>query len=514
MTSRAQEITLDERTWTLYEDKMLGEGGFGRVYAGLSPDGKPVALKLVPVGPQADREQLVAPGLNGPKNVLPILAHGKWRGQYVLAMPCASRSLRDLLDDADGNRLSLAEAMPILRDILSALKAIGGSNAHEPVIHRDLKPANILEHDGEWCVADFGIAKYADATTATNTAKFARTPAYAAPEQWRGDKTEPRTDIYSWAVMALEMLTGQLPFRGPSEEDFKEQHLTAEPPALTELPDSLAALLRRCLAKQPAARPTAAEILGSLLTINETPSTPILEGLDRIERREVERRTREKAREARAIARRERRAALAAEAAKGLNDIYSPLWATLKRHIPSIVEEPVSLSATTPSPVALIKHPDVELHVWLSAAISGVPWHRIRKGFDVIAIAGVTLRLPKKSVGQVGSEYELWYCNPAGDDRYRWYEMAWSFTNPRDNTVEWYDPKAQTPAATYDLLTNTGDDLPWAVSKPLTPVDPVEFVERWCDTITDAFEGRLPTHWITLDPRSTSGIFFLTDAEE
>ena len=509
-TLRLQEITLDERTWTLYEDKILGEGGFGRVYAGLSPDGKLVAVKLVPVGPQADREQLVAPGLSGRKNVLPILAHGEWRDRYVLAMPRASRSLRDLLDDADGNRLPLADATPILRDILSALEAIGGPSAREPVVHRDLKPANILEHDDEWCVADFGIAKYADATTRTNTAKRAHTAPYTSPEQWRGDRVEPRTDIYAWAVMALEMLTGQLPFRGPSEEDFKEQHLTAEPPALTEMPDSLAALLRRCLAKQPAARPTAAEALERLAIVNEVPSTPILRGLDRIERQEVERRTREEAEEAQANALREYRAALASAAADELDGVCSLLWHTLKQRMPSIVEDPVRLSEVSNRPATLIGHSDVEVCLWPSQPVDAIEWQNVRRSFDVIAISAIILAVPGKSVGQTGSEYELWYCNPSGDDHYRWYEMAWSFAGKRDNTVAWQDPKALALRDSYKLL--IGEDVPWGISMPLTVVDGTEFVERWCNIIIDAFQGQIHQHWATRSDRVRK-LFSLVDGE-
>ena len=505
-----QEITLDGQTWTLDKKECLGTGGFGAVYAGLSPEGEPAALKLVPVGPHSDRERLVAPGVSGQKNVLPIWAHGEWNGHYVLAMPRAARSLYERLGELNGKPLSADEAMPILLDILSALNEIGGGHAQEAVVHRDLKPSNVLEYDGEWCVADFGIARYADATTSTNTAKFAHTAPYTSPEQWRGDRTEPRTDIYSWAVIAVEMLTGQLPFPGPSEEEFKEQHLLEEPPALIGISDGLVALLKRCLAKRPAARDTAAELLRRLPTINETPSAPILEGLDRIELREVERRTQDQVREDKAIALQERREDLAKDAANELNGIYSQLWATLYQRMPSIVEEPVDLSTTASSLVTLIKHSDLEMRVRLSESIPG-PWHRVRESFDVIAMASIALRLPRKTKGQTGSEYELWYCNPAGDDRYHWYEMAWSFTNARDNNVAWHDPKAMIPSDSYKLLTSA--DLPWAVAMPLTLVDGTKFTEDWCAIVANAFEGHLPQHWLTLSPRSSPGIFLLTDGE-
>ena len=402
--------------------------------------------------------------------------------------------------------------MPILSDILSALEAIGGPSAREPVVHRDLKPANILEYSGEWCVADFGIAKYADATTATNTAKFARTAAYASPEQWRGDQTEPRTDIYSWAVIAFEMLTGQIPFRGPSLEDFKEQHLFEEPPALAGKPHLLTALLKRCLDKQPANRWTAAEALERLATINEEPSTPTLERLDRIELREVERRTKDTIRVAKAAERREWRKALAEGAGEELYSAYRLLWHTLKQRMPSIVEEPVPLWPSTSSRVTLIDYRDVKLEIEMSHPVEDMPWKRVRPSFDLIAISGVRLQIPETFAGQVGSEYELWYCNPAGDDHYHWYETGWSFTGDRGQNTGWYDPVLQQPHDSLRLLTEAG--LPWALSKPLTLVDPVEFVERWCDIVADAFDGRLPQHWLVLDPRSARNLFFLADAKE
>lgn len=506
------EIVLDQKTWSLDENEILGRGGFGVVYAGCSPDGEPVALKVLPVGPPADRERLVAPGLSGRKNVLPILAHGQWEDRYVLAMPRADRSLRDVLDTLGGQAMAIEDAMSILRHTLSGLDAIGGDGARDPVVHRDLKPNNVLEYRGEWCVADFGIARYADATTGANTAKLAHTAPYTSPEQWRGDRVKPRTDIYSWAVMAVEVLTGQLPFPGPSEEDFREQHLTAEPPALTEMPDSLVALLRRCLAKQPAARPTAAEALDQLAIVDEVPSTPILKGLDRIERREVERQTREEAEEAAASARRERRAALAIDAANELDGIYSSLWRTLKRRMPSIVKEPIRIPPGTTSPVNVIEHEDLALWIWANHPLDDMEWGRVRESLDVIAVSGIALKIPGRSRGHVGSEYELWYCNPCGDDRYRWYEMAWSFTGERDDSVSWYDPKHLIPTDSFEVL--TGRDVPWAVSMPLTLVDNAKFVERWCAIIVGAFEGRLPQRWLTLDPRSSPNIFLLTDGEE
>lgn len=507
-----QKILLDGRTWMLDVAEVLGKGGFGTVYGGLSPTGEPVALKIVPAGPLSDRERLVAPGLSGRKNVLPISAHGEWDDKYVLAMPRANRSLRDLLDAMDGAPMAIEDAMPILLGILSGLDAISGEGARDIVVHRDLKPNNVLEYEGEWCVADFGIARYVDATTGTNTAKFARSAPYASPEQWRGETVEPRTDVYSWAVIAVETLTGKLPFPGPTSEDFEKQHRFGKPPKLAAMSDRLKALLLSCLAKHPASRPKAAEAQDRLSMINATPSTPVFQGLDRIERQEVERQTAEAIREAKAIERLNRRRELAVDAANQLDNIIDSLWTTMKEHMPSIVEEPITLSTATDQPVWLIKHHDVELYTAAAHAIDGIKWHHVRRSFDVISMSAIVLTIPKWSTGHVGTARELWFCNPSGNDRYRWYEMGWSFTNERDNIVAWRDPSVLDPLHSYQLL--TGADLPWAVSVPLTRIETPQFVENWCEIIQDAFDGQLPQHWLTVSTRSSPGIFLLTDGEQ
>jgi serine/threonine protein kinase len=68
--------------------------------------------------------------------------------------------------------------------------------------------------DGRWCLADFGISRYAEATTAPDTRKLAWTPAYAAPEQWRAEPASAATDVYALGVIAYELLAGIRPFRG------------------------------------------------------------------------------------------------------------------------------------------------------------------------------------------------------------------------------------------------------------------------------------------------------------
>src|SRR5699024_7455063 len=94
-------------------------------------------------------------------------------------------------------------------DIATTLTDLDGS-----VVHRDLKPENVLYLDGHWCLADFGIARYAEATTSPDTRKFALSPLYAAPERWKGERATTATDIYSLGVIAYELLSGEVPFTG------------------------------------------------------------------------------------------------------------------------------------------------------------------------------------------------------------------------------------------------------------------------------------------------------------
>jgi eukaryotic-like serine/threonine-protein kinase len=180
-------------------------------------------------------------------------------------MPRAERSLRLHLDEAAGP-LGVSDAVAILSDVATALADLDGR-----VVHRDLKPENVLLLNGNWCLADFGISRYADATTAPDTQKYAMSPPYAAPERWRGERATAATDVYSLGVIAYELLSGSLPFAGPAMHDFREQHLHRRAPSLGNVPAPLGALIEECLFKPFEARPTPANVLARLAGIEEPP---------------------------------------------------------------------------------------------------------------------------------------------------------------------------------------------------------------------------------------------------
>src|SRR4051812_22887546 len=229
----------------------IGGGGFGQVYAVESTQGETAVIKLVPKAPGAIRELLFV-DLNGARNVVPIIDSGETADSWAIVMPYAEKSLREHLDQIE-TPLETADTIAILKDIGIALADLDGK-----VVHRDLKPENVLLLNGHWCLADFGISRYAEATTAPDTQKYAWSAPYAAPERWRAERATSATDVYSFGIIAFEMLTGARPFPGPEFYDSREQHLHVDPPALTAGAPPLRSLITECLYKASGARPGAA----------------------------------------------------------------------------------------------------------------------------------------------------------------------------------------------------------------------------------------------------------------
>ncbi|MFN2565157.1 MAG: protein kinase [Gemmatimonadaceae bacterium] len=258
----------------------LGGGGMSHVFeaheAALDRD---VVIKvLLPelaVGVNADRfhrEVALAARLQHP-HIVGVLAAGEGEGLLYYVMPrVEGESLRSRLNRV--GRLGVAEAVVILRDVARAL-----AYAHEHgVVHRDIKPENILLSGRAAAVADFGIAKALSASrdneappaagdrALTQTGTTVGTLAYMSPEQAAGDPaTDHRTDIYSFGVVAYEILCGAPPFTGRSPRAILAAHLRDAPQPLRDrrpdVPDALEELIARCLAKDPADRPSSASEL-------------------------------------------------------------------------------------------------------------------------------------------------------------------------------------------------------------------------------------------------------------
>jgi serine/threonine-protein kinase len=254
----------------------LGRGGMATVY--LAHDEKharDVALKVVRSELVATvgsgrflREIEIAAQLRHP-NIVPLydsgrvppeeLGAGSERardGILYYVMPYeAGKSLRDRLRRE--TRLPIDDVLVILRDICDAL-----AYAHERgIIHRDVKPDNILLAGRHALVSDFGVARAAsEVATATSTGAgvMLGTPAYMAPEQVAADpNVDHRADIYAVGALAYELLAGHAPFRGEAREILAAQ-LAQDPEPIAavrrDVPEALAELVMKCLAKNPAER--------------------------------------------------------------------------------------------------------------------------------------------------------------------------------------------------------------------------------------------------------------------
>ena len=259
-------------------ERELGGGGMSRVFVAQDTRlGRQVVVKVLSpdlaAGVNSDRfhrEILVAAQLQHPQ-IVPVLAAGDTDGLPYFTMPyVAGESLRQRLDG--GKALPVVDAVAVLRDVARAL-----AYAHEHgVVHRDIKPDNVLVAGGSAAVTDFGIAKALSSSRTFRGENLTRvgnslgTPAYMAPEQVAADpNADHRIDIYSFGAMAYELLTGVTPFHGRPPHAVLSAHLAEPPPPIEtrapELPPALAALVMRCLAKNPADRPQTADELARAL---------------------------------------------------------------------------------------------------------------------------------------------------------------------------------------------------------------------------------------------------------
>lgn len=260
-------------------ERELGGGGMSRVFLAtenrlnrkvvvkvLSPD-----LAAGVSAERFEREIQLAARLQQ-ANIVPLISTGDTHGLPFFTMPYVEgQSLRSRL--ATEVRLSIAESIGILRDVARAL-----SYAHSAgVVHRDIKPDNVLLSHGAAVVTDFGIAKaVSDSRSAVRAGSLTQTgtslgsPAYMAPEQIAGDPhADHRADIYAFGCMGYELLTGGPPFTADNPQRVLAAHLSQPPAPIAnrraDVPRGLAALIMRCLEKDPANRPAnAAEMITAM----------------------------------------------------------------------------------------------------------------------------------------------------------------------------------------------------------------------------------------------------------
>jgi eukaryotic-like serine/threonine-protein kinase len=252
----------------------LGRGGMGIVYLAIDVNlDREVAIKVLPahltepsgVRDRFLREARTAAKLSHP-NIVPVYRADEKDGVVFFVMRHVDgESLAERL--ASQGPLAPLDAARLLEEVALAL-----DYAHaRGVIHRDIKPENILLERGSnsAVVTDFGIARLMEAAPATATGQVLGTVHYMSPEQVLGERLDGRSDVYSLGVVGFRAVTGQLPFDSRSATAVLVEHVMKEPPKVRSIgpgvPEQLAAIIDRCLAKDPAARYQTAGALASAL---------------------------------------------------------------------------------------------------------------------------------------------------------------------------------------------------------------------------------------------------------
>jgi serine/threonine-protein kinase len=258
--------------------KEIGRGGMATVYLAYDPQfERQVAIKLQP------REFLHDPNFLARfsqeahviarlehRNILPVYDYGEADGvPYIVMRYMPHGSLRDRLDRASGTGLPISEINKTIHQVAEALDFAHKKN----VIHRDLKPGNVLvDEDGNAYLSDFGIAKVIEATMSFSGTLVVGTPSYMAPEQVRGGKPSPRTDVYALGAMLFELLVGHPPFEADETLALAYLHVNEPVPQLgesrPEAPAGMQEVVERAMAKKPGDRyGSASELEGALSTV-------------------------------------------------------------------------------------------------------------------------------------------------------------------------------------------------------------------------------------------------------
>jgi hypothetical protein len=257
-------------------ERELTGSGMSRVFVATEKSlNRQVVVKVLPPELAAGvnrerfrREIQLAAQLQHP-HIVPLHAAGSTGDLLYFTMPyIEGESLRYALHE--NVKFSPREVVRILHDVSDAL-----AYAHSRgVIHRDIKPGNVLRSGSHAVVTDFGVAKAISAALPsvgmTTSGMAIGTPAYMAPEQLAGDPAaDHRVDIYAVGLLGYELLAGEAPFKASSPQETMAAQLTRAPEPISkrrpDAPPALAALLTRCLAKNPADRPQTATEIVSLL---------------------------------------------------------------------------------------------------------------------------------------------------------------------------------------------------------------------------------------------------------
>ena len=250
----------------------LGAGGMGRVYLGYTDGARAVAVKVVhpelardPEFMQRFRREVNAARAVSGAFTAPVVDAGPddsppWLATAYVAGPTLAQAV------AGTGPLPEAAVWRLAGGLVEALRAVHGCG----LVHRDLKPGNILLAVDGPRVIDFGIALALEGTVMTAAGTTIGTPAFMSPEQARGREAGPASDVFSLGSVLAFAATGTAPFDGGAVAAILYKVMNAEP-NLTRVPPGLRALAAACLTKDPAARPTLAQLIEAVKSATPFP---------------------------------------------------------------------------------------------------------------------------------------------------------------------------------------------------------------------------------------------------
>src|SRR5580704_16371062 len=242
----------------------LGAGGMGQVFLGVSAGGRPVAVKVVRAHLATDpefrerfrREIAVARKVSGLFTASVIDADLVGPVPWLATAYVPGPSLADAV--SQHGPLPAESVLALAKGLAEGLSAIHAAG----VVHRDLKPANVLLAEDGPRVIDFGISRAVESSALTHTGLVVGSPGFMSPEQAEGRLVGPPSDIFSLGAVLAFAATGQGPF-GAGSTPALVYRVVHSLPNLEYLPGEVRPLVERCLAKDPALRPAAADLLAA-----------------------------------------------------------------------------------------------------------------------------------------------------------------------------------------------------------------------------------------------------------
>jgi len=474
-------LKLVNGAWRYDESTPLGSpGGFATVYAGLSTDNAPVAIKILrgDIGQDANRELQFASTrlLKTASHVIAIYDCGvdEGMGRPAIVMARGEYSLSQY------SRAQGALAEPAVCAV--ACQIIDGLLEVSDWVHRDLKPANVIWCDGSWRLVDFGIARIADASTAAGTMKDFLSAHYAAPEQWNSEHATHATDVYALGCIIHELLTGKTLFYGTTQADLAHQH-RSEPAPITAGSAALQSLLHRMVAKPQVARPTFEEIrkrLQGFADMGKSRNRPA-SALSAISAAVSVQQAEREAAAAQAQRATSTRGELRDHALRVLQDIQKDLFDRIREDAPAATVRNVG-GRSTPVREASLGQGTLTMSV---GHMRDVPKEAFSvSGWDVICWDYI-----KCANAGYDRSASLWYANN-GSGRWQWLEASY-FCWGRSSGVN--EPCGLPPGEDADSAASKVMSI-WNFAHPPRAIEDdgqEAFVERWINHFAQAAQGQL-----------------------